>query len=285
MIDTDKMADNENKMQPTLMHAEPVLAVKDVSETVLYWHDVLGFPGKWTWGEPVNHGGVSWQGVFIQFTLNPELAAASKGNCIWIRVRQLELLYEIHQKKNVEIVEELRNKPWGMADYTVKDINGYYIIFSGAPISDREKSQSVSTETVRIIERTPSAGEYLNLVEAVGWGKYTNHLVVEKILSAPLFAVVAEDETSKNVIGCALLLGDQVSFYYVKDVMVHPDWQHKQVGTSMLKKLTDWLDKNALENAFVVLITPENLAPFYQQFDFIPVFGMHRSIQPGRQTQ
>jgi N-acetylglutamate synthase-like GNAT family acetyltransferase/catechol 2,3-dioxygenase-like lactoylglutathione lyase family enzyme len=277
------MPDKDNLEQPTLMHVEPVLAVRDVAESVLYWHDVLGFPVKWTWGEPVNHGGVSWQGVFVQFTLNPELAAASKGNCIWIRVRQLELLYEIHQRKKVEIVEELRNRPWGMADYTVKDINGYYIIFSGAPISKKEKSQALPG-TVRIIDRTPSAEEYLNLVEAVGWGKNNNEEVVEKILSAPLFAVVAEEEISKKVIGCALLLGDQVSFYYVKDVMVHPDWQHKQVGTSMLKKLTDWLDENAPENAFVVLITPENLAPFYQQFDFAPVFGMHRSIQSDRKT-
>jgi hypothetical protein len=81
------------------MHVEPVLAVKDVPEAVLYWHNVLGFPTKWIWGEPPNHGGVSWQGVFIQFTLNSELAETSKGNCIWIRVRQLEQLYQIHRRK------------------------------------------------------------------------------------------------------------------------------------------------------------------------------------------
>ena len=101
----------ENQIQPTLLHVEPVLAVRDVLETTLYWHDVLGFPNKWIWGEPPNHGGVSWQGVFVQFTLNPELASASKENCIWIRVRQLEQLYEFHQKKNAEIVETLENKP------------------------------------------------------------------------------------------------------------------------------------------------------------------------------
>jgi len=271
--------------QPALMHVEPVLAVKDIEATVLYWHEVLGFPVKWTWGEPANHGGVSWQGVFVQFTLNPELAFASKGNCIWIRVRQLEFLYEIHQKKNAEIVQRLVNRPWGVAEYTVKDINGYYIIFAGAPISDKEKSQTESPAAVKIIERSPTPEEYLNLVDSVGWRKYGNDSLAEKILAAPLFAVVAEDETTNTVIGCALLLGDGVSFYYVKDVMVHPEWQHRQVGTSLMKKLTDWLDANAPENAFVTLITPENLAPFYQQFNFLPVFGMHRSIQPYSKSQ
>jgi len=45
-----KMPNNENQIEPTILHAEPVLAVRDILETVLYWHDVLGFPGKWTWG-------------------------------------------------------------------------------------------------------------------------------------------------------------------------------------------------------------------------------------------
>lgn len=272
------MPNNENQIEPNLLHAEPVLAVNNVLETVSYWHEVLGFPNKWTWGEPPNHGGVSWQGVFVQFTLNPELAPVSKGNCIWIKVQHLELLYEFHQKQNAEIVETLKNRPWGMSEYTVRETNGYYLIFAGAPISENEKSTTL-LRTIRIIERVPTAQEYLNLVSAVGWGKYSNNILVEKILSVPLFAVVAEDNTRGEIIGCALLLGDEATFYYVKDVMVHPDWQRKHVGSLMMKELTNWLDKNAPENAFVVLITPENLASFYKHFDFMPVFGMHRNIQ------
>ena len=38
------------------------LQLPDVLETVQYWHHVLGFPNKWTWGEPPYHGGVTWQG-------------------------------------------------------------------------------------------------------------------------------------------------------------------------------------------------------------------------------
>jgi len=49
-----------------------------------------------------------------------------------------------------------------------------------------------------------------------------------------------------------------------------------------MKQLTDWLDSNAPEHAYVCLITPENLAPFYKQFDFVPVFGMNRRIRRNR---
>ena len=76
------MENKEDELQPIFSHVEPVLAVHDVSETIKYWQNVLGFPGKWTWGEPPVHGAVSWQKAFIQFSHDPALAAASKGNSI-----------------------------------------------------------------------------------------------------------------------------------------------------------------------------------------------------------
>jgi len=260
-----------------LSHVEPILAVKDVVETVQYWHEVLGFPNKWTWGEPPNHGGVTWQGVFIQFSQNPKLASVSQGHAIFIRVKDLENFYEFHKNKNAEIVEPLENKPWGMAGYTLRDINGYYVIVAGAPLSAKPKSES-APETVTIISRIPTATEYLNLISSVGWDKLNNHLLIEKILAAPIYGVVAEN-ANNEVIGCALLLGDDASFYYVKDVIVHPEWQHKHIGSMLMKALTSWLDANAPINAYVGLFTGEALGPFYKQFDFVPVFGMHRSVQ------
>jgi GNAT superfamily N-acetyltransferase len=80
------------------------------------------------------------------------------------------------------------------------------------------------------------------------------------------------------VIGCALLLGDNTSFFYVKDLMVHPAWQGKRVGSALMQELTNWLETNAPDNAFVGLFTGEQLAQFYQQFGFMKSFGMHRRI-------
>lgn len=271
------MANGDNA--PRLSHVEPILPVTDIIKTVNYWHDVLGFSNKWTWGDPPDYGGVNWQGVFIQFLLDPKLAARSKGNSIFIRVKNLEASYQFHQNKNAEIVEPLENKPWGMAGYTLRDNNGYYIIFAGALIPGKEKKEITKPQAVSIIQRRPTVKEYLDLVEAVGWGKYTNPDLAEKILAAPVFAVVAEDPETNQAIGCALVLGDGAGFYYVKDLMVHPAWQKKQVGSMLMKELTGWLDMNAPGIAHAYLFTGENLAPFYKQFDFAPAFGMVRQIK------
>jgi GNAT superfamily N-acetyltransferase/uncharacterized glyoxalase superfamily protein PhnB len=268
----------------TLAHVEPILPVDSVVETVNYWHDVLGFADKWTWGDPPNHGGVAWQGAFVQFSHNPKLATSSKGNAIFIRVKNLPSLYHFHQKKNAEIVEPLENKPWGMSGYTVRDINGYYVVFAGAPISTREKSENKSSPQVNIISRIPTQEEYMGLVLAVGWDKYVTHSMLGKVLAAPVYSVVAEEPASGNVIGCALLLSDQATFYYVKDVMVLPSWQSKGVGTMLMKEISRWLEENAGENAFIGLFTGENLAPFYKQFDFKPAYGMLKRIYRNEQS-
>ena len=268
---------SENSGVPT--NVEPILAVSDVPATVQYWHQTLGFPVKWTWGEPPNHGGVSWNGVAIQFSLNPDLASVSKGNAIFITAKRLEALYEFHQTKKVEIVEVLENKPWGLASYTVRELNGYYLVFAGSPIPDQKENSGALPSTVRIIYRLPTVEEYQHLASAVGWSAYLDEAVVKKLLAAPLFGLIAADSESNETIGCALVLGDNASFYYIKDVIVHPAWQKKHVGSALMKELSHWLENNAANNALVGLITREGLKPFYQQFGFLPAFSMIRYVQ------
>jgi GNAT superfamily N-acetyltransferase len=260
-------------------HVEPILAVSNIIETVNYWHEVFGFPNKWTWEDPPTFGGVSWLDVSVLFSKNESLASASKGNAIFIRVKKLEELYSFHQNRNAVIVEPLENKPWGMAGYTLKDINGYYITFAGAPIGGRKIISKKLPQSIKIIARPPTVKEYQYLASSVGWSAFSSEEVVLKLLSAPVFSAIAENTSSNKVIGCALLLSDQASFYYIKDVIVHPDWQSKHVGSALMKELTAWIETNGANKALVALITGENLNPFYQQFGFSPAFSMVKYVQ------
>jgi GNAT superfamily N-acetyltransferase/uncharacterized glyoxalase superfamily protein PhnB len=270
------------RQTPSPSHVEPVLAVNNVSETVQYWHDILGFPDKWTWREPATHGGVAWNGTFIQFSQNPELALSSKGNSIFIRVRNIEGLYDFYQKKDAVIAEQLENKPWGLSGYTLKEINGYYIVFAGALLSDKKNKSTDLPASIRIIARSPTMEEYRQLASSVGWRIYLDDIILARLLQAPVFAVVAEDRTTNSAIGCALLLSDRASLYYIKDVIVYPDWQSRHVGTMLMNSLMQWMQwmqSSGTDQALVTLITPESLSPFYRQFGFVPAFGMVTHIQ------
>ena len=132
----------KNNQQPVFSHVEPVLSVQDVAATITYWQEVLGFPTKWTWGDPPNHGAVSWQNVNVQFSLNPEHAISSKGSSVWIRTQRLGSLYRFHQERKAEIVAPLENQPWGLAQYTVRELNGHYVSFAGWWLKIRSAARS-----------------------------------------------------------------------------------------------------------------------------------------------
>ncbi|MBL0744573.1 GNAT family N-acetyltransferase [Chryseolinea lacunae] len=270
------METSDTGTSPVLLGVEPVLPVASVTDTISYWHNVLGFPAHWTWGEPPNHGAVSWHGLQIQFSLTPEVSA---GQAIFINVRNLPALYAFHQTQGADIVDPLENKPWHMAGYTLRDINGHYINFGGALLSERGTNDAHMPADIAIVARTPTAEEYAHLIAAVGWTATTNLHLTTTILAAPVFAVVAQHKTSGQVVGCALLLSDNASVYYVKDVMVHPEWQGKRIGTTLMQTLRQWLDKHAPNNALATLITGENLTPFYRQVGFVPAFGMMQWIR------
>ncbi|HEY0653596.1 MAG TPA: GNAT family N-acetyltransferase [Chryseosolibacter sp.] len=264
-------------IRPSLSHSEPVLAVSDIEKTVTYYHEVLGFPEKWTWGEPPNHGGVSWNGAgHLQFSLDRDLAAKAHGESVWVRVKQLESLFRLHEKNQVEIVVPMTKRPWGFAEYIIRDINGYYLTFA-EPFSEGKKSGTFPL-TIQIADGAPSRDETRKLCEAVGWAPAVNAAIDLQIESA-LYSVVAEDLETHEIVGCAFLVGDDKTIYYVKDVIVHPLWQGKGIGTAMMKKLMGWLDAYGSENATVGLFTGEHLAAFYRQFGFTQACGMYKQMK------
>jgi GNAT superfamily N-acetyltransferase len=267
---------NESGDQPVFSHAEPVLAVADVAETIRYWQEVLAFPNKWTGGDPPVHGAVSWHGAHVQFTRHAERAKRSEGNYVWIRVQHLDELHKIHRERQADIVDELQKRPWGLHDYIIRDNNGYQIIFAGHS-ADREKSGSFPS-TVQIVERKMTVNEYESLMRSVGWLEYANTDYLGERLQSPVYSVVAVDTTTGEAIGCTLIIGDNASFYHVKDVIVKPEWQKKRIGTALMKAASGWLEKNGIPKSLVGLYTSENLDGFYKQFGFEKSFGMVKHV-------
>jgi GNAT superfamily N-acetyltransferase len=262
--------------EPVISHIEPVLPVADIAATVRYWHDVLGFPNHWLWGEPPVHAGISWHGAHLQFSQVADKTTVGTGSWFWIRVQHIDKLYAIHKERKAEIVEELQHRPWGLDEYCVKDINGYHIIFSGN-MKDRVKSASFPPN-VRIVERKPTVEEFHSLRKSVGWAKLDENERLENQLSSPVYGVVAENIGTQEVVGCALVLSDNASFYYVKDVIVRKEWQAKRIGTALMKTLNNWITANGIPASLVGLYTGDGLEDFYKQFGFTKAFGMVRTI-------
>jgi GNAT superfamily N-acetyltransferase/uncharacterized glyoxalase superfamily protein PhnB len=263
--------------EPTLHSVEPILAVADVEASIAYYRDVLGFSGEWFWGEPPTHGGIFLGRAHFQFSRDPERAVAAAGLSYFLPTTDARALYQRHQERGAAIVSPLENKPWGVREYTVRDNTGYLLRFA-EPASPHSPSQPLP-ENVQIRAEAPTLAEYEALVRAVGWEQFTLWDETVTILAAARFAVTAR--VDGRAVGCALLVNTDPSFWYVRDVMVHPEWQRHGVGSALLETLVAWAKANVPERALMGLFTGQALRGFYERFGFVGpegLVGMHQMI-------
>ncbi len=251
-------------------HAVPILYAADVSKSIHYYTEVLGFTNHWTWGDAPGFGGVSKDGVELFFCKDGQ---GHPGTWISVMVNDVDALYQRIQEKKGKVLSPPQDMEWGLREMLAEDPDGHVIRFGQGRTSDK-KSEALPGG-IRIVERLPTTGEYEALIQSVGW-KGQPAQRTEKVLEAPVYALVAEEEGTGKAIGCVLLLGDGASFFYIKDMMIHQDYQRKHIGTALMEKLNEWIELHAPPEALIGSYTGENLAPFYRQFGFRPSFGMCR---------
>jgi catechol 2,3-dioxygenase-like lactoylglutathione lyase family enzyme/GNAT superfamily N-acetyltransferase len=259
-------------------HFSSILYSSDIQKSIRYYTEVLGFDQHWTWDDPPTFGGVNKDVVQIFFCKECQ---GKPGTWIAIMVDNVDQLHERIRTKGGKVLSEPEDKEWGLREMLVEDPDGHVIRFGQGITPNRKKSGELP-EDIKIIERISSVSEYQELTKAVGWN-IKGKEQTEMVLRAPLFAAVAEDSKTNNIIGCVLLLGDNASFYYVKDMMVHPDFQSKQIGSALMSKLNEWIERNAPDDVLIGLYTGKNLAPFYRRFGFKESFGMCKRI--GRRNE
>ena len=104
----------------------PALGAGDVGAAVEFYTTKLGFTLGFTWGEPPEMAGVNLGEV--QIFLN-DREPNPRGCSLFFVVGDADELYEFHRFQGVEIVQSVDDRPWGLRDYTVRDLNGYYLTF------------------------------------------------------------------------------------------------------------------------------------------------------------
>lgn len=265
----------------SLLGSEPTFLVRDVVATVRYYCAVLGFGNDWLWGDPPEVGGVRWGKLGVMFS---QVGPGAKVGGQWhsFFVDGIDALHELHGCNGATICSPLELKPWGLREYTVRDLNGHYLRF-GQRASDRSATAGREpASTVSIVERLPTVEEYQVLMKGVGWSKTEPTDRERAALAGARFGVVAIE--GDRVVGAGLVLGDGVTFAYLKDIMVHPEWQGRKVGSRIVEALLAIIRRSTSDGMLVTLFTGQNLAEFYERFGFSgPETGLYgMSLQVDR---
>ena len=121
---------------------------------------------------------------------------------------------------------------------------------------------------IKIKENNKNIQEFNLLYNAVGWGAYDEN-ISQKALENTFYSVSIYDKD--KIIGYGRLIGDNICFMYIHDIMVLPEYQYKGIGTMimkyLLKKLNELKEENP--NLRVYLGASKNKEKFYEKFGFI----------------
>ena len=118
----------------------------------------------------------------------------------------------------------------------------------------------------KIDHNIPTLEEYKYLCESVGWTNYMNFEVVETSLRNSIHCITVKE--NDQIVGMGRIVGDGAIYFYIQDIMVHPDYQKNGIGNVIMNTLVEYLNTNAPDKAFVGLFASEGTETFYEKFNF-----------------
>lgn len=117
------------------IRSNPHLPVKNLSETISYYCDTLGFYDEWTWTDKDGRqtdGGVRRDDMRLLFGEDPDFVDVinsypkSRLPIMWF-VENIDEIFAEFQAKNVAFADTLRTHPYGLREFAFVDINGFYV--------------------------------------------------------------------------------------------------------------------------------------------------------------
>jgi uncharacterized glyoxalase superfamily protein PhnB len=114
---------------PKLDRATPILRVADVTASVAYYRERLGFDPTFTYGDPPGFGGVHRDGVEIFFCRE---AQGNPGTWMSLWVDDVDALHDELRERGAEVRQPPTTMEWGVREMNVRDPDGHRLRFSMA---------------------------------------------------------------------------------------------------------------------------------------------------------
>lgn len=120
-------------------------------------------------------------------------------------------------------------------------------------------------ERYTVHERAPTPETFVELRDAADMAPRSRE-AVERGLPNSIYAVIVVHEPSGETVGMGRIVGDDGAVYHVTDMAVHPDHQHRGLGTAIMEHILEYIRTTAPPQAYVNLMA--DIDGFYEQFGF-----------------
>jgi len=171
------------------------IVVADIATAIDFYTNKLGFRTAFTWGDPPTFAGVLLDKVEIFFRKGePD----PKGSMMFFNVGDADELYEFHRANGVEVEQEIADREYGIRDYAVRDLHGYFLVF-GHPIFNLGPAIKVERVdlNVRIEKRLAALLEDLAKFKRMSTGSLLEEILLHT--NEPLGDGVASPHTKRQL--------------------------------------------------------------------------------------
>ena len=112
-----------------------------------------------------------------------------------------------------------------------------------------------------------SAEDFILLWETV-WGQGPSMEQTELAMQNTLFRVSVYD--GDQIVAMARMIGDMGLNYYIKDVVVRPEYQKQGIGRLLIDELMKFIREHGVSGTdiFIELCAMPDKIPFYEKFGF-----------------
>jgi RimJ/RimL family protein N-acetyltransferase/catechol 2,3-dioxygenase-like lactoylglutathione lyase family enzyme len=120
---------------PSFFKMEPALLVHNLRESVDFYVDKLGFQLDFLFGDPPFHAGVSrgeWTGNLVTIQLSqvpPEREIQPSAYLYIFTDNRIDELCAVYRARGVEIVSDPEDEPWGIREFSIRDLDGHRLVF------------------------------------------------------------------------------------------------------------------------------------------------------------
>ncbi len=119
---------------------------------------------------------------------------------------------------------------------------------------------------IQFKEQLPNINEYWNLFNSTGWNKEYNFTLTDlkKAIDESWCALTAFD--ADRLVGFGRVLGDGIHHAFIVDMIIHPQYQNKGIGSALLNRLVKKCKENNIRD--IQLFAAEDKYWFYEKHGF-----------------
>ena len=130
-----------------------------------------------------------------------------------------------------------------------------------------ERFKKIGDEmNLEIVDNALTPEIYMDVRAQVNF-KHYEYDDIKISLKNSLYTVVIFDDGKP--IGISRIVGDGRIVFFIKDVVVIPEYQHRKIGSMLMNRLEEYISKNACDGAYIGLMSTPGMTNFYKKFGFI----------------